>query len=439
MAFQNTIFVIFGITGDLSQRKLVPALTHMAHEGYLKNTKILGVSRRDVSARDILEFSHDPKQLEHIIEVVTMDVAEPDHYRKLREKIHAAKAELGAETQVIFYLSVPPHASLPIIENLGEAGMNDSEYKLLLEKPFGVDLASAQDSVQRIGKFFREEQLYRIDHYLAKEMAQNIVAFRSRNAMFRYLWNKEAIERIDIIASEKISIENRVAFYEQTGALRDVLQNHLMQIASLILMDVPADLDMSSVPTHRLKALRSVRSIQSDAFGSEVVRGQYVGYEDEVSNPGSTTETFALVTLNSDDPNWEGVPVRLATGKNLAEQTTEVRIYFRQIHEKESNLLVLHIQPKEGIEIDLLAKKPGYDKDYEKVALSFDYRAQEGRPVEAYERVLLDSLSSDKSLFTSAEEVIESWRILQPVLDHWAFYTDDLKKYQPGTLIDELL
>ncbi|MBC7746781.1 glucose-6-phosphate dehydrogenase (NADP(+)) [Pedobacter sp.] len=438
MTIHKTILVIFGITGDLAQRKLIPALVHMSNAGHLQHTRIIGISRRDISVTQVLTASPEATQLANCLQVLTMDVEQLLEYQKLSASIATLKQELGADTQVIFYLSVPPHASLPIVEFLGQAGINDSSVKLLLEKPFGVDLASAQDAVAQIQNYYKEEQLYRIDHYLAKEMVQNIVAFRSQNAIFRNLWSREFIEKIDIVASEKIGIENRVGFYEQTGALRDFLQNHLMQLMALVIMDVPTDLNIKDIPAHRLKALQSIETLQPDSFGDYVKRGQYEGYIQEVGNLESTTETFVAVTLFSSDPKWHGVPIRLATGKNLAQQTTEIRIYFKQAHCAESNLLVLHIQPKEGIEIDLVAKKPGYDKAYDNVALSFNYRNQDNRPVEAYERVLLDALTSDKSLFTTASEVIASWQILQLVQERWAVSAEDLTMYQPGTAIEAL-
>lgn len=430
-----TIIVIFGITGDLAKRKLVPALGHMAEEGFLEHTTIVGVSRRKMTAAEVLAESPFAEQLLPRLELFTMDLAEAAEYTRLKDRIDELRRGDG-DTQTLFYLSVPPHAAVPIAELLGEAGLNDDEAKLLLEKPFGVDLSSAEEAVERIGRYYREDQLYRIDHYLAKEMVQNIIAFRSRNAIFRHLWSNKFIERIDIIASETIGIEGRASFYEQTGALRDVVQNHLMQLMALILMDVSEDMEVDDIPARRLRALESIEPIQADVFHERVRRGQYAGYAQEAGNPGSLTETFAALTLFSDDSRWQGVPIRLIAGKHLAEKTTEVRIYFRRTHMAESNRLVMHIQPKEGVEIDLVAKKPGYEKDYEQVALGFDYRAQATRPIEAYERVLVDALVSDKSLFTGAAEVREAWRILQPVQERWSFETDDLNVYPAGAAIE---
>ena len=440
---EKTVLVIFGITGDLAQRKLLPALRHIAQAGLPLPSQIIGISRRAVEAADLLrqtfgeQYDTHAQAIEQRLTVFTMDLAQITDYLRLKDSIAVACGD-QPPAQIIFYLSVPPQASLPIVEHFGEAGLNDERVKLLLEKPFGVDLASAEDTVTSISRYYGENQLYRIDHYLAKEMAQNIVAFRSYNAIFKHLWHRDFIEKIDIIASEKIGIEGRTGFYEQTGALRDFLQNHLMQLMALTLMDIPADFKVEDTPALRLQALRSIAPIHEADFASNVMRAQYEGYAAEVANPGTQTETFVRVTLFSEDPRWEGVPIRLATGKNLAEQTTEIRVYFKKAHEAEANLLVLHMQPKEGIEVALWAKKPGYDKEYEAVNLQFDYKQTSGRSVEAYERVLVDAFASDKSLFTAAEEVLCSWRILQPIQSRWAMDSGPIKTYTPGSAIESL-
>lgn len=444
MNTDKTILVIFGITGDLAQRKLLPALRHIAQAGLPLPSQILGISRRAVDTTDLLHQTFGEDYDAHAeailgrLSVFTMDLAQPDDYIRLKEQI-VASCHGQNPAHILFYLSVPPQATLPIVEHLGQAGLNDNRVKLLLEKPFGVDLVSAEETIASINRYYTEDQLYRIDHYLAKEMAQNIVAFRSFNAIFRNLWHNEYIEKIDIIASEKIGIEGRSSFYEQTGALRDFLQNHMMQLMALTLMDIPTDFKPEDMPGARLRALQSIMPIDMSSFGTTVIRGQYEGYAEEVANPGTQTETFAGLTLFSKDPRWQGVPIRLATGKNLAEQTTEIRVYFKKSYPSEANQLVMHMQPKEGIEIGLCAKKPGYDKDYERVSLQFDYKQQSGSSVEAYERVLLDAFVSDKSLFTSAEEVLASWTILQPIQERWSMVEGDVHFYKPGTDIERLM
>jgi glucose-6-phosphate 1-dehydrogenase len=439
----ENILVIFGITGDLAQRKLLPALRHIAQAGLPLPSQILGISRRTVDAVELLhqtfgeDYDDAAEAIRERLSVFTMDLANREDYLRLNDQIiTTCHSEMPA--QIIFYLSVPPQATLPIVEHLGEAGLNGPCVKLLLEKPFGVDLVSAEETIASIGRYYTEDQLYRIDHYLAKEMAQNIVAFRSYNAIFRNLWRNDFIEKIDIVASEQIGIEGRTSFYEQTGALRDFLQNHLMQLMALTLMEIPAEFKMEDLPRLRLDALKAIAPIHLDSFAANVIRGQYEGYAEEVANPGTQTETFVGLTLFSNDPNWSGVPIRLATGKNFARQSTEIRVYFKKAHEDEANLLTLHVQPQEGIEIALWAKKPGYDKDYEKVSLQFDYKQIATQPVEAYERVLLDAFASDKSLFASADEVLASWAILQPVQARWSMVEGDLHYYKPGIGIEEM-
>lgn len=420
----------------MAQRKLIPALQHLCQQGYLQHTRIVGISRRAITLDEVFGTIPDQRtaaELRQRTTLHTMDVANPADYQALKHHLDALTAHTAPAPHVLFYLSVPPQAAVPIVEMLGHAGLNDpARVKVLLEKPFGIDLSSARESIDMIGRYFAEDQLYRIDHYLAKEMAQNIIAFRGHNALFRHVWHRDFIERIDIVASETIGIEGRAGFYEQTGALRDFVQNHLMQLAALILMDI---LDETDIPGQRLRALEAVQPIDLRT----VVRGQYDGYQQEVSNPGSVVETFAAITLHSTAERWQGVPVRLITGKCLNEQTTEVRIYFKKSRVNETNQLILHIQPKQGIEIDLWVKRPGYEKAYEKVDLHFHYPATAGEPVEAYERVLVDALQSDKNLFTTAGEVLRSWELLEPIQHHWAMQSKDVIQYKPGSTIEEVI
>jgi glucose-6-phosphate 1-dehydrogenase len=322
------------------------------------------------------------------------------------------------------------------VELLGESGLAASlDVKLLLEKPFGTDLESAGDLIEQARKHFKENQIYRIDHFLAKEMAQNIIVFRQNNALFKRTWHKDFIESIEIIASEKIDIEGRVGFYEQTGALRDLIQSHLMQLTALTLANFSGD-GRQSIPGERLKALQQIRTPQNIRAVSK--RGQYHGYRDEVSNPNSLVETFVSLTLSSGDPRWEGVPITLITGKALDRKTTEIRLKYRQDTAEEANMLTLRIQPNEGVEIDLWAKRPGYDSDLQKVPLNFAYAHHFDSLPEAYERVFMDAIRSDRSLFTTSEEVLESWRILEPVQRFWEMQEDDLYAYERGSSPDDI-
>ncbi|HEY5695307.1 MAG TPA: glucose-6-phosphate dehydrogenase [Candidatus Saccharimonadales bacterium] len=419
----KTKLLIFGITGDLSTRKLLPALHSIIASGAVKDLQIIGVSRREVDTAKLLHDSLGNTKLAPMVSVVSMDLAKAEEYKKLKSSI-----ALKDDEQLLVYLSVPPMASAQIVDFMGQAGINTPNVKLLFEKPFGVDLTSAQEVISRTAHYYNESQVYRIDHYLAKEMAQNIVAFRGGNALFSHVWNSGVIEKIEVLALEKIGIEGRAGFYEQTGALRDVLQGHLMQLLSLVLMDIPANFDWDAMPEHRLKALRQLES----ANPRQAVRAQYEGYQHEVDNPGSLTETFVSLHLTSRDERWKGVPLILTTGKALNKKSTAVRVYFRKFHNAQSNCLVFKIQPDEGIEIELFTKKPGYAREFERRSLSYAYSEDEALP-DAYEQVLVDAIASKKSLFTSGDEVIESWRILQPILNSWEMADQPLFIYPKGS------
>lgn len=415
----KTKLLIFGISGDLSRRKLLPALGSIISAGEGVDIEIIGVSRRELVPSELFDDT-----LFEYSSLFTMDMAEKAEYLRLKKHLN-----LGAEEQLIIYLSVPPVATHQIVSLLGQAGLNTPNVKLLLEKPFGVDLVSAEDMLDHIGKYYAETQVYRIDHYLAKEMAQNIVAFRAGNALFDYVWDSHAIESIEVVASESIGIEGRAQFYEQTGALRDVVQGHLMQLLALVLMDVPGELDWDTVPELRLAALRHILPVDP----LKVHRAQYKGYQEEADNPGSTIETFVSLELTSRDPRWRGVRLKLATGKALAQKSTEIRVNFKKSHESQRNRLIFRIQPNEGVEIDLVAKKPGYDRKLTSRSLAFSYPEDEQLP-DAYEQVLIDAIRSEKSLFTSGAEVRESWRILQPLLNAWEMDGQALSVYDQGSV-----
>ena len=420
----KTKLVIFGITGDLSKRKLIPALRKIIAKKTVKNLEIIGISRRET---DIAELVGD--NLSKVTTLVTMDLTDVSEYKSLKRKIAPKKDE-----QTLIYLSVPPTVATRIANYLGEAGINGESVRLLFEKPFGLDLESAKDMVERTSKYFTESQMYRIDHYLAKEMAQNIVAFRANNAIFRQLWGGNGIERIEIRAFEAIGIVGRAQFYEQTGALRDVLQGHLMQLLALMLMDVPSRLDWSLVPDLRLQALRRI----APADPAKSLRAQYREYRQEVDLPTSQVETFVSVELESSASNWENVPLVLMTGKALDRKETEITVYFKKGSAEQSNTLRFKIQPDEGVEINLFTKKPGYERVLESQKLSYSYPEDADLP-EAYEQVLVDAITDRKTIFTTSQEIIESWRILQPILTDWAFEKDDILLYEQGSSVEDIL
>jgi glucose-6-phosphate 1-dehydrogenase len=423
-----TILVIVGISGDLARRKLLPALRKIEKAGMLPDDfRIIGVSRRDLKAADLLP-KNDP--LKKYFESFQMDLAEPASYASLRERIKAAEGRWKNAGQKLFYLSVPPHAVLPVVTNLGQAGLAE-DGKLLLEKPFGADLASARELIGGIGKYFSEDKIFRTDHYLAKEMTQNLVVFRKENSLFRRTWNRNFIERIKIVVLEKIGIEGRAAFYEQTGALRDVVQSHLLQLAALVTMHLPSGDDWTAIPEARAKALERL-AVKTDVKGFVAKRGQYTGYRDEVKNSKSTVETFAAITLASSDHDWLDVPIELVTGKALGQKTAEVRIFYRQEDTREANELVLRVGENEGVGVSLWTKRPGYDHATEKHPLDFSYNNHYAELPEAYERVFVDAMRSDRSLFASGREVLAAWKILEPLRAHWENDDSGLVFYEPG-------
>jgi glucose-6-phosphate 1-dehydrogenase len=425
----KTKLVIFGITGDLSKRKLLPALSKIISTGDFDDLSVIGVSRKELVIQDLIKSSvGDSLPLDRVSEF-SMDLTNLDDYKRLKDFL-----SLGDDEQAIMYLSVPPKASGQIVELLGQSGLNTSNIKIMLEKPFGTDLDSAQHMVDHVAEYYDESQIYRIDHYLAKEMSQNIVAFRGRNALFDHVWDNKSIEKIEIVAQETLGIEGRVGFYEQTGALRDILQGHLMQLLALVLMDIPEDFDWNDIPGLRMEALTQI----GIAEPSKSVRGQYDSYRQEVNNNDSIVETFVSVELESSNVKWQGVPLVLTSGKALDKKLTEVRINFRKSHEAQTNCLVFKIQPSEGVEIKLFTKKPGYDRQFEEKKLSFEYPPDTMLP-EAYEQVIVDAIVGQKSLFASSEEVLRSWEILQTIQKNWLEKSDDLRIYPSGSSIEEIV
>lgn len=434
-----TLLVVFGITGDLSHRFLLPALSQICASGELKEKlHILGVSRQAKTLDEVL--SSELSNLKDQMTLHQMDLAAATDYQSLKQKIAETSQQGETPPQVIFYFAVPPAAVLPIIRQLGDAGLNDEHTKLLLEKPFGTDFNSSKQLIEQIDKYYSEDQVYRIDHYLAKEMAQNITVFLGSNTIFTEVWDKDFIEEIEIVASESIGIEGRVGFYEATGALRDFVQSHLLQLAALTLMEPCSDIfDFEEIPKKRLAALSQLKIADQNQLGDSVYRAQYETYADEVRNPNTTAETFVSLKLESSDSRWQGVPIRLITGKNLDQKLTEIRIKFKKNIASASNLLILRVQPREGIEIDLWVKKPGYTRELQKLKLSFAYEQYFGRLPDAYEMVIVDSMRSNHSLFASSAEVLASWRILQPILDHWNMNSNDLGAYAAGSTIDDVV
>lgn len=419
----KTKLLIFGISGDLSTRKLIPALKQIVAVDEFADIEIYGVSRGELDKEALLGELADKTTIS------TMDLTKLDDYIALKERLN-----VSCDDQLLVYLSVPPRAATTIVDFLGEAEINTPNVKILFEKPFGLDLIGAREMVERTGRYFDEDQIYRIDHYVAKEMAQNIVMFRSHNALFAHVWNRDAIEKIEVNAYEAIDIEGRAQFYEQTGALRDVLQGHLMQLLALVLMDAPYDIDWGKLPDYRLAALDNITPVVPD----DCIRAQYEGYTEEVAVPASCVETFVSVQLRSEDENWRDVPIYLTTGKALSKKCTEVNVHFKRSCSTQTDYLTFRIQPHEGIEIALNTKKPGYDNMLTRQSLKFEYPEDTDLP-DAYEQVIVDAIRSRKSLFTSSSEIIRSWEILQPLVTNWSMCPPEILRYKKGTAAEEII
>lgn len=425
----KTTLLIFGITGDLSRRKLLPALREIVRTGQFDDLEIVGVSRREVDVREILSSSLGDDSLEGRVAIETMDLDQLEGYERLAEKYSP-----NEEAQLLVYMSVPPDTVVGIVDRLGEVGLNTPRVKLLFEKPFGTNLLTASETIARTNHRFSEDQVYRIDHFLAKEMAQNIVALRGGNALLSNIWSNQFIERIEVVAYETLGIEGRGVFYEQTGALRDVVQGHLMQLLSLALMDIPHQFDWSELPAYRLHALRHLYSLDPRL----AIRAQYDSYRDEVGSHDSTVETFVSMELASRDPRWEGVRLQVVTGKCLDRKGTEIRVHLRKQHDAQSNCIVFRIQPHEGVEIELFVKKPGYASEFETRMLRFNYPEDEILP-DAYEHVLIDAMRSRKSLFASSDEVLHAWQIIEPVQSLWLTAESPLRFYPKGSSPDSIM
>ncbi len=440
--YKPTILIIIGISGDLSKRKLLPAIGQIAATGMIPDQfKIIGVTRqKGIRIDDLLEYTTNKGYIYQNTMMFNMDLTDPKDFERLQNYLEDIEKEFGNESQYIFYLSVPPTVSKSIVELIGLSGMAKKEgTKLLLEKPFGVDLKSAVDLVEHIDKYFSIEQVYRIDHYLAKETAQNIIVFRNGNSLFKKTWNKDFIEKIEVTVSEEIGIEGRANFYEQTGALRDLIQSHLLQLLALTLMELPKEGQFDQVPSLRYDALKALKIPIEKSLVAHAKRGQYNGYREEVGNNESMVETFASIDLESSDPRWEGVKIRLTTGKALKEKYTEIKIYYKKDNENESNELHLRLQPDEGISFSVWAKRPGYEHQVSRHALNFSFKDHFTSIPDAYEQVLFNAINGDHSLFSSSEEVTETWKVIDGLQKAWETSTYDIILYKKGSTIEEII
>ncbi len=451
---EPAIIVIFGITGDLSRRYLLPSLYHLMKDNLLHDkTRIVGITRGNMSPKELLDQTKmcgqdnenvcDPKALQQMqanTTIMHMDLINQADYIELHKQLDDIESKEGVCMNRLYYLSIPPQVYTPVIRLLDEAGLNTScqhgraMTRLLVEKPFGFSLSSAEELIVTTEHVFREEQVFRIDHYLAKETVQNILTFRFRNPIFESLWDRHHIASITINAYQKIGIEGRAVFYEPLGALRDFIQSHLLQILAIVTMDRPKEFTSEQIHLSKQALMRHIEPIPADQVGKRTRRGQYEGYREEVNNQHSTTETYAEIKVFINNSRWQNVPIYLSTGKALSERKTEVCIDFYGKEGEMMNRLRFRIQPNEGIELDLLTKRPGFRDEVNQTAMDFSYQhdfENHGHP-DAYERVLVDAVRGDHTLFATSEEVLASWRVIQPALDEWSKRNDDLFFYERG-------
>lgn len=394
----KTKLIIFGITGDLSTRKLLPVLTEIVKNGECEPLSIIGVSRREVDVAELINSSTGSDLLTDRTSIYTMSLSEPGDYVGLKEYV-----ALQEDEQAVIYLSVPPSAATDIVDFLGRAGLNTPNVKIMFEKPFGFDLNSAKEMVERTARYFEESQIYRIDHYMAKEVAAEVLRLRANTESKHHAWGNQSIERVEIVASETLGVEDRAAFYEQTGALRDLIQGHLMQLLSLILLDNSVTTSLDQLPQRRLDALNHLQPVNP----AQVVRAQYAGYDQAVENPGSTTETFVHMQLESDDPRWVGVPLYLVTGKELDQKRTAITIYY-----------------KDGTTETLVEGQVG---------------AKNTRLPDAYERVLVEAIQGRKAIFTTSPELLRSWELLAPLQSSWGMSAVQPVRYPQGAPVEQVL
>lgn len=450
------IFVIFGVTGDLSKRKLLPALYQLMEKGLLSEKfRIVGITRRDTRAEDLIDqikrslqeegSQADEKTLEKLqsrITLVNMNIEARQDYQKLEDALTDIDRALGEPANRLFYLAVPPKMVGTIVSHLGAQGLHDPSEKncvsrLLVEKPFGYDIKSAVELIEQMEQAFDEDHIYRVDHYLAKETVQNILTFRFKNPLFEAVWDKSTVEHIMITASEKIGIEGRANFYENTGALRDLVQSHLLQLLALIAMEEPTEQTSRAIHEAKLALLKSVAPIAPEKVVDHSVRGQYDTYRSEADNPQSFTETYAAVRLEINNSRWQGVPVLIRAGKAMAEKVTEITLVFKPSDKlsPNRNALTIRIQPDEGIVLSLLAKKPSFEDKAEMVQMNFSYdqHFSDSSHPDAYERVLVDAIRGDKTLFTTDQEVLAAWRVIENVINAWSENGQGLETYNNGS------
>ena len=467
------IFVIFGASGDLTKRKLIPALYNLrCHDLLPKDFAVIGVARRELDdgsfrnqlGDDIHQFATQQvdeavwAEFKDKIYFCKGDFDNQDTFNALGKMLEEVGKKHNTGGNVLFYLATPPQAFTTVITELGKSGLanqNGNWRRVIVEKPFGHDLESARVMNRDIGKVLQENQIYRIDHYLGKETVQNILVFRFGNGIFEPVWNRRYIDHVQITVGESLGVEGRGGYYDTAGVLRDMIQNHMFMLLALVAMEPPSSIKGDAVRNEKVKVLEAIRPFEPEDVLQNTVRGQYgpgtfmdkavPGYRQETKvPPNSTTETFAALKLFVDNWRWAGVPFYLRSGKRLAKRATEIAIQFRVAPLRlfgdmledpiGPNRLILHIQPTEGITVQVRAKTPGPTIRTQRIKLEFNYKDFGEAAATGYERLLYDCMVGDSTLFHRTDMVEAAWKIATPVLDVWkSLPPRDFPNYASGT------
>lgn len=470
------IVVIFGASGDLTKRKLLPALYRLVQERLLPaEFAIVGLARTEMSSDEfrarmkeaVAEFSEAKSVDEEVwnsfaqgLYYLTADINNASDYEKLAQLLAQIDVERGTQGNRLFYLSVAPKFYAEAVKQLGEHGLAKPQdrawVRVIVEKPFGTDLDSARALNRELLQYLDEQQIYRIDHYLGKETVQNLLVFRFANGIFEPLWNRQYIDHVQLTNAETVGVEGRGGYYETAGVVRDMIQNHVFQVLSLVAMEPPVNLGSEAVRDEKIKAMEAARAFTRERVRGECVRGQYgagsiagqpvPGYRQEPDvAPASATETFAMLTMYFDNWRWAGVPFYIRSGKRLPKRVTEIAIQFKAaplplfgeaMQQITPNQLIIRIQPDEGITLRFAAKVPGQTTSIRDVNMDFRYGASFGvQLAEAYERLLLDCILGDSTLYARKDMTERGWEIVMPILDEWAATKGevDFPNYEAGT------